>query len=66
MARGLGYGRGRFAVGYGPEGVSATAPNAKATLEERKALLLAELERTETLLKESAAGVSAPVAENEK
>jgi hypothetical protein len=56
---GLGRGMGWMAVGYGGVGDAAAAANVKSALEARKAFLSAELERTNTLLAESAVGSSA-------
>lgn len=63
--RGMGYGRGRgfglgrgrgsgwLSVGYGAGGEVAAAADMKAALEERKAILRAELARTQALLGEA-------------
>ncbi len=59
--RGFGYGRGwnlglglgRFAVGYGLEDSEIRARSLRQVLEARVAILRAELERAETLLKKS-------------
>lgn len=57
---GMSFGRGLgwFSVGYG-EGVESRTENIKAALEERRAFLRAELERTDSLLK-SAGGSLTP------
>ena len=55
MNRGPGRGCGWFAVGYGLEGNQTLVANVQGTLARRKALLLAELERTEALLSKSTA-----------
>ena len=51
--RGFGRGLGWFAVGYGEPG-QGTSSNIRAALEERRAFLLAELKRTESLLESAA------------
>ena len=57
QGRGFGPGRRRglgwLTVGYGAGGESTAAMGMKATLEERKAFLEAELARTEALLGEA-------------
>ena len=50
MNRGPGRGCGWFEVGHGLEGDQPLAANVQSALERRKAMLLAELERTEALL----------------
>jgi hypothetical protein len=65
FGRGMGLGRrmGWFSVGYGEPGDSP-AVTIRNALEERKAFLRAELERTEALLKD--AGSGAAQKENEE
>lgn len=57
--RGLGRRLGWFSVGYGAPGEGPTS-DIRAGLEERRALLRAELDRTEALLKSAEGGVNAP------